>query len=227
MLKVEKDMGKDEKGKNSEFALSELDRMSSELGLPEELKEKVGIMYQKAVEKGLVKGRRVETVLGTLIYALSREYGSPRLMSEICNIAGVDKREFGRNYRYIASKLNIRVIPSTAIAYVPRCATLLKMDDKVQTRANKYLRALRANRGFSGKGPIGLAAATLYIAAIMNNNTISQRGVAEAIGVTEVTVRNRCADIAKALEIEDEVNTRIKEIGAIQKEQNQAAKLKY
>lgn len=206
------------KDRNYGYALSELERISSALSLPKNLQEEIASMYEKALEEGLVKGRSIEAVIGSLVYALSREYGSPRLMSEICEVSGVDKRDLGRTYRYVARKLNLRVIPAKAIDYVPRCATILGLGDKTQIKAKQYLKKIKSEEDVSGKGPIGLAAATLYIAAIMNGEIISQRKIAEAIGVTEVTIRNRCKDIAKSLNIEDKVEQKIKELEELQKE---------
>jgi transcription initiation factor TFIIB len=206
------------KDRNYGYALSELERISSALSLPKNLQEEIGSMYEKALEEGLVKGRSIEAVIGSLVYALSREYGSPRLMSEICDVSGVDKRDLGRTYRYVARKLNVRVIPAKAVDYVPRCATLLKLGDKTQIKAKQYLKKIKSEEEVSGKGPIGLAAATLYIAAIMNGEVVSQRKIAEAIGVTEVTIRNRCKDIAKSLNIEDKVEQKMKELEDLQKE---------
>lgn len=206
------------KDRNYGYALAELERIASALSLPKNLQEEIGSMYEKALEEGLVKGRSIEAVIGSLVYALSREYGSPRLMSEICDVSGVDKRDLGRTYRYVARKLNLRVIPAKAIDYVPRCATLLGLGDKTQVKAKQYLKKIKSEEEVSGKGPIGLAAATLYIAAIMNGEIVSQRKIAEAIGVTEVTIRNRCKDIAKSLDIEEKVEQKMKELEELQKE---------
>ena len=38
---------------------------------------------------------------------------------------------------------------------------------------------------------MGLAAAALYVACVMNGENKTQKDVAEAAGVTEVTIRNR------------------------------------
>jgi len=206
------------KDRNFGYTMSELERIASALNLPKNLQEEIGTMYEKALEEGLVKGRSIEAVIGSLVYALSREYGSPRLMSEICEVTGVNKRDLGRTYRYVARKLNLRVVPAKAIDYVPRCATLLGLSDKTQVKAKQYLKKIKSEEDVSGKGPIGLAAATLYIAAVMNNEYISQRKIAEAIGVTEVTIRNRCKDIAKSLGIEEKVERKIKELEDMQKE---------
>ena len=206
------------KDRNFGYALSELERVSSALNLSKNLQEEIATMYEKALEEGLVKGRSIEAVIGSLIYSLSREYGSPRLMNEICEVSGVDKRDLGRTYRYVARKLGLRILPAKAIDYVPRCATILGLSDKSQVKAKQYLRKIKSDEEVSGKGPIGLAAATLYIAAIISGEVVSQRKIAEAIGVTEVTIRNRCKDIAKALGLEAKIEQKVKELEALQKE---------
>jgi transcription initiation factor TFIIB len=65
----------------------------------------------------------------------------------------------------------------------------------------------------SGKGPTGVAAAALYIAAVLNEERKTQREIADAVGVTEVTIRNRFKEIVEKLGIADEVEKKVKEEG--------------
>ncbi|TFF67934.1 transcription initiation factor IIB, partial [Candidatus Thorarchaeota archaeon] len=52
-----------------------------------------------------------------------------------------------------------------------------------------------------GKDPGGIAAAALYIAGILEDDRRTQREIAEASNVTEVTVRNRYKDLVRSLNI--------------------------
>jgi len=47
------------------------------------------------------------------------------------------------------------------------------------------------NEVSAGKDPMGLAAAALYLACVKNDEDKTQRDIAEAANVTEVTIRNR------------------------------------
>ena len=49
---------------------------------------------------------------------------------------------------------------------------------------------------------MGMAAAALYIACLQNNEKITQKDIAEASGVTEVTVRNRYKALKIQLKLE-------------------------
>jgi transcription initiation factor TFIIB len=53
----------------------------------------------------------------------------------------------------------------------------------------------------SGRGPTGIAAASIYIASVLCGERRTQREVAEVAGVTEVTIRNRYKEIAEKLDI--------------------------
>lgn len=201
------------KDRNMSFALSELQRLVSYLGLPKTLHEEVAKLYEEALQKGLVRGRSIESIIAALVYSLAREYESPRTLTEISQASGIGKRELGRTYRYISRKLELRILPARAETYIPRFSSMLKLSDKIQMRAIRILKQAKDKDVISGKGPTGCAAAAIYIASVLEGERKTQREVADVVGVTEVTIRNRYKEIAEALEIEDEVEKKAVEEG--------------
>jgi transcription initiation factor TFIIB len=200
------------KDRNLSFALGELERLISFLGLPKTLHEEVSELYEKALQKGLVRGRSIESIIAALVYALSREYKTPRTLAEIAQASGIPKRELGRTYRYISRRLKIRIVPATAESYIPRFTSLLKLKDSTEVKAIQILRKAMEKEVISGKGPCGCAAAAIYIASVLNGERRTQREIADVVGVTEVTIRNRYKEIAQALGIEEEVERKAKEL---------------
>jgi transcription initiation factor TFIIB len=200
------------KDRNLSFALGELERLVSFLGLPKTLHEEAAELYEKALEKGLVRGRSIESIIAAIVYSLAREYRTPRTLAEIAQASGISKRELGRTYRYISRKLKMRILPATADSYIPRFASMLKLKDSTQVLASKILKKAIKKDVISGKGPCGCAAAAIYIASVLNNERKTQREIADAVGVTEVTIRNRYKEIAQALGIEEEVERKAKEL---------------
>jgi len=199
------------KDRNLSFALSELQRLVSFLGLPRCVHEEVAKKYEQAVDAGLVRGRSMESVIAALLYAVTRELGTPRTLEEISEASGVERREIGRTYRYISRELHIRILPAPPQDYVPRFASMLGLSDKVQAKAISFLKDAKRNEVTSGKGPTGVAAAALYIAAVLQGEKRTQREIADAIGVTEVTIRNRFKELIEKLGIEDKVEKAVKE----------------
>ena len=53
----------------------------------------------------------------------------------------------------------------------------------------------------AGKDPMGLAASVLYLSSIKTGEAVTQISIAEAAGVTEVTVRNRFKDLKSKLRL--------------------------
>lgn len=200
------------KDRNLSFALGELERLVSFLGLPKTLHEEAAELYEKALTKGLVRGRSIESIIAAIVYALAREYKTPRTLAEISQASGISKRELGRTYRYISRKLGIRILPATAESYIPRFASMLKLKDKTEVRAIKILSEAMKKDVISGKGPCGCAAAAIYIASVLEGERKTQREIADTVGVTEVTIRNRYKEIAQALGIEEEVEKKAKEL---------------
>ncbi len=201
------------KDRNLSFALSELQRLISFLGLHRGVHEAVAKKYEQAVDRGLVRGRSMESVIAALLYAICRETGTPRTLEEIAEASGVEKREIGRTYRYISRELAIKILPASPEHYVPRFSTMLGLSDKTQAKSIQILKKAKEHDVTSGKGPTGVAAAALYIAAVLNEERKTQREIADAVGVTEVTIRNRFKEIVEKLGIAEEVEKKVKEEG--------------
>ncbi len=199
------------KDRNLSFALSELQRIISFLNLSRSIHERIAKYYEEAVNKGLVRGRSIESVIAALTYAISREFGSPRTLDEISEASGVEKREIGRTYRYIARELGIRILPADPVTFVPRFCSMLGLSDKVQAKAIEILKKAKKHDITSGKGPTGVAAAAIYIACVLVGEKRTQREVADIVGVTEVTIRNRYKELVEKLGIEEEVEKMAKE----------------
>jgi transcription initiation factor TFIIIB Brf1 subunit/transcription initiation factor TFIIB len=51
----------------------------------------------------------------------------------------------------------------------------------------------------------------LYIAAVLEGEKRTQREIADAIGVTEVTIRNRFKELVQKLGLEEEVEKKVRE----------------
>ncbi len=199
------------KDRNLSFALSELQRIVSFLNLPRTIHERIARYYEEAVNKGLVRGRSIESVIAALTYAVSREFDSPRTLDEISEASGVEKREIGRTYRYIARELGIRILPADPTTFVPRFTSMLGLSDRVQAKALEILKKANKHDITSGKGPTGVAAAAIYVATVLIGEKRTQREVADIVGVTEVTIRNRYKELIEKLGIEEEIEKKVKE----------------
>ncbi len=188
--------------RNLAFALTELNRLSSRLTLPRNVLEAAAVVYRKAVEKKLIRGRSIEGVSAAALYAACRQCGVPRTLDEIAVAAKLNRKEVGRTYRFVMRELNISLNPTTPIDYVPRFGSELGLTGEAQAKAIEILRQAIDKELTSGRGPTGVSAAAIYIASVLLGERRTQREVADVAGVTEVTIRNRYKELAEKLEIE-------------------------
>lgn len=56
----------------------------------------------------------------------------------------------------------------------------------------------------AGRDPVGMAAASIYYSSAMRNDGLSQITIADAAGITPVTVRNRYHEIKRKIEIQND-----------------------
>jgi transcription initiation factor TFIIB len=198
--------------RNLRLAMAELRRVASFLNLPSVVRDEASRIYNFVLQRGLVRGRSMESVIAACIYAACRSYDIPRTLDEIATASDVERKEIGRTYRFIIRKLDIKVQPSSPKDYISRFASVLTLSPKTQQEALRVLKKAETSELTSGRGPAGIAAAALYVAALINDEKRTQREVADVAGITEVTIRNRYKELIEKLDLEDKL--KIKEAEA-------------
>jgi transcription initiation factor TFIIB len=192
---------KDAGERNLQFALSEIDRMASAQGVPRSVREVASVIYRRALDDDLIRGRSIEGVATAALYAACRKEGIPRSLEEISEVSRVERKEIGRTYRYISQELSLEMEPVDPTKYVPRFCSELELSEEVQTKANEIIETTSAEGLLSGKSPTGYAAAAIYAASLLCNEKKTQREVADVAQVTEVTIRNRYQEQIEAMGI--------------------------
>lgn len=192
----------DASAKSLATALSSLDRMASHMSLPRTVRETAAMIYRKAALKKLVRGRSIEGVTAAALYAACRQCNVPRTLDELSNTTmHISKKEIGRLYRYISRELGLKLLPTSPEDYISRFCSELTLSNDVQVKALDILKEAARHELTSGRGPTGMAAASIYIASVLCGERRTQSEIASVAGVTEVTIRNRYKEIAEKLDI--------------------------
>lgn len=185
---------------NLQIALVEIHRMASALGLPQPTREVSAVIYRQALDEDLIQGRSIEAVAASALYIASRKENIPRSLDEFESVARIERIEIARSYRYLAAELDLEMEPVDPKLFVPRFCSKLDLNKPVQRTAIEILEESKEEGLHSGKSPTGLAAAAIYTASIEHGDDRTQHEVAEAAGVTAVTVRNRYQEQQSILE---------------------------
>jgi len=181
----------DPSDRNLRLAFSELNRLKDKLSLSDSVVEKAAYIYRKAMDKKLVKGRSISGMIGSALYAACRDTEIPRTLKDVASASNVKKKDIARCYRLLVKELDLKMPVTDPIQCVARIASMINISEKTKRYAIKILKTAQKNKESSGKHPMGLAAAALYLSCVKNGEDKTQRDVAEAANVTEVTIRNR------------------------------------
>ena len=187
--------------RNLALALKELNRLASKIGLHRQVREEAAMLYRRAVNQNLVRGRSVEGVAAAALYGACRRCEVPRTLNEITEASRASKKEVGRTYRYISRELKLNLQPASPVVYIERFCKELKLPGHVEDAAIRILNQAVEAELTSGRGPTGVAAAAIYIASVLYNMRKTQKQIAMTVGVTEVTIRNRYKELAENLNI--------------------------
>ena len=177
--------------RNLRQALSDLNKLKDKVSVPANVLEKAAYIYRKALEKKLVRGRSISAMIAASLYAACRDTATPRTLKDIADSANVKRKDIARCYRLLHHELELKMPVVDSIQCIARISSKLEISEKTKRYAVKVLKEAQERKESAGKDPMGLAATALYLSCVKNGVSITQRDLAEAAGVTEVTIRNR------------------------------------
>ena len=187
--------------RNLSKAFSELHLLKDKLGLSDAIVEKTAYIYRKAEEKKLAKGRSIIAMLASALYIACRETETSRTIKNIAMASNIKPKDIARNYRVLISELDIRVPIADPLKYTAKIANTAKLSEKTKRHAFNTMNEVIKKEIPAGKHPASLAATVLYVACKKTGEHISQDNLAEAAGITGVTIRARLKELTRSLEL--------------------------
>jgi transcription initiation factor TFIIB len=187
--------------RNLKQAFSELRRLSEKLSVSEAVTERAAYIYRKALERNLVRGRSITAILAASLYAACRDREVPRTLKDVAAVGFIKKKDLARSYRLLLKEMDIQMPVVDPMKCMSKIASRANVSGKTQKRAREILLRAEQARISAGKDPMGISASALYVACILEGENMTQRDIADAAGVTEVTIRNRYKGLRLALGI--------------------------
>lgn len=175
--------------RNIRSGISEIKRMASALGLPEDVIETASVLFRRASNEDLLPGRSIEGVASAAVYIAARMERIPRTYDQLESVSRVDINRVKRTQRHLVRELNLELKPASPSVYLPQFASTLDLPQQHVKEANRLLDAVDETT-LSGYKPTGLAAAALFAASLTTGDIVTQSSLAETCGVTAVTIRN-------------------------------------
>jgi transcription initiation factor TFIIB len=197
-------------------AFSELDILKDKLALPDSVVEKTAYIYRKAQQRGMIRGRTVSAMLAAAIYIACREIRVGKTLKDIAEGSNVKPKILSQSYRILLTELDIKTPMLDPMKCITKIASKMKLNERITRQAMSIMYEAMKKEATTGKDPMGLASAVLYIAYTNNNirsdisskrrdannentNNRSQTSFAQAAVVTDVTLRHTIKDLKSRL----------------------------
>lgn len=187
--------------RNLLIATTELKRIASNLDLPNHVKQEAMRLYKEAFRLKLLQGRSINGMVAACLYYAVRMNKIPRTFQEILDESSANEKDVKRCYAKIIRELKLKVPNTNPLSYVPRFITDLGLDAEIESLTVKFMNKFKQKVATSGKDPKGIVAGSIYLACRVKDRKVKQKTIADTVGVTEVTLRSRYKEIAKALKI--------------------------
>lgn len=187
--------------RNLRNAFNHLEKLKDRLMISDVAVEKTAYLYRKAQERGLVRGRTISSVLAAAAYVACREMGISKTLKDIALAADIRRKDLSRTYRLLVIELDLKVPMVDTVKCIAKVANKAGLKEKTKREAIDTMYEISKRGITAGKDPMGLAASVLYLSSFIVGEHVTQSQLADAAGVTEVTLRNRFKDLKTRLEL--------------------------
>jgi transcription initiation factor TFIIB len=201
--------------------LSMIDKVCSKMLLPRSLSETAARIYRSYSSRNNTKGMSVNGNAVAAVYLACKQSCIARGLEEIidstdfCSNKKSSLRIAFRCYKRMAMcmtntveshKMRCQsgsfdhVIPLEK--YIAKISNRARIDWRIQKLALEIARQTEDNILLSGKDPVGIASAYLYISASLCGYHMYLADIANFSQVTEITIRTRCKEILSSFNLE-------------------------
>ncbi len=196
---------KNTKERNLRQAFGEIQRIASEMDLPEFVEETACTIYRRALDEELLPGRSIEAMASASVYIAVRQAGIPKTLDTLVTYCRVDESRVTGAYSYVGRELGIEIEPPEVLEYLSRIASDLEVSTQTERKAEELLENSVNKKLHSGKDPSGMAAAAVYAATMITRcDRVTQESACEAGDVCELTIRTRHRELLDAYGIAHE-----------------------
>jgi transcription initiation factor TFIIB len=188
-----------ERSLRSAFML--LGTLKEKLGIPDSVVENTAYLYRKAVAKKLTRGRNISALLAAALYVSCKDANIPRTLNDVSKSANLKPNDVSKHLRLLVESLDLKLASYDSSDFVSRIASTVGIGEKSRRNALVILASAKEKGLIEGKNPIAMAATSLYLSSVMNKENKTQREIARASGISEVTIRSRTRFLIEVLNL--------------------------
>lgn len=172
-------------------ALSEINRMSSALGITTVGRKTAAKIYREARDRDLITGRTIEAMATGALYAAAKLTDQPHQLESVTDVARISaSKPIYRAYTTLQQHLPLSIMPPDPTPYVTQLRSQLSLPSSYAQHAH-WLLEQTPGTTLSGYSPRTVAASVLYAASITHPALplLTQRRIVDAVDCTASSVR--------------------------------------
>lgn len=163
--------------------------MADKMNLPSCIVDRANVLFKRVQDGKHLRGHSSDGIIAACLNIACRQEGVPRGFKEICAVSMVSKVESSRCYNYVRKVLKISVDSTTSGDFMARFGSNLELPYKVQRVATDIAEQAVKMDIVSGRSPISVAAAAIYMASQASEDKRSAKQIEEITGVAIGTIR--------------------------------------
>jgi transcription initiation factor TFIIB len=183
-----------------------LERLQDKLGVSNSVKETAAYIYRKALERKITSGRPIYSVASASMYIACRNTRTLRNLSDISTAANIKRTSIAQSYRAIVKQLDLKMSLVNQSDFILKISNNLKISAGTKNLAIEILKKATELDMMAGRDPVGMASAAIYYSNVIRHDGFSQIQIANASGITAVTIRNRFHELKKKIQIHKDKN---------------------
>ncbi|MHA1410747.1 MAG: transcription initiation factor IIB [Candidatus Odinarchaeia archaeon] len=180
---------------------AEITRIGLKLDLPLELLKDSARLYQKLAKKKTFKGLSISSLASAVIYISCKKEHYLLSIDKIAKVLDINKKEISNSYKFVIKSLNLKTSAISPIQYLQTFCNKMSISDINKIIIEKILKAANEVKIISGKNPVGIIAAAIYISSLITDDKITQRELSEISFVTQTTIRTRYKELLQNIDI--------------------------
>lgn len=184
------------------IAFDFLERIQDKLDVSDSVKETAAYIFRKAVEQKITTGRQLSSVIAASMYIACRNTKTLRNLNDISKAADIKRKKISQSYRAIVKQLDLKIPVVNQTNYISKISNTLEISAGTKNLALEILKKADALGMVAGRDPVGMAAASIYYSGVIRGDRLTQIQIANASGITGVTIRNRFHELKKIIPIQ-------------------------
>jgi transcription initiation factor TFIIIB Brf1 subunit/transcription initiation factor TFIIB len=174
-----------------------ISQVAGSLHLPPLYIDRAYRLYQLALQKNFVFGRRQMHVVATCLYVICRQEKSPHLLIDFSDALQVNVFVLGKSYLQFIRLLSLKLPIVDPSLYIHRFAQRLELGPKINQVATTALRIVTRMKKdwiILGRRPDGICAAAMLVSCRAHGFPKAQGDIAKIFRVSGDTLRRRLDD---------------------------------